>query len=158
MRELFFNDYSLSFVNLYGDKCHEIFKISDASEVCIKFVSGEEAYRHMVMDNTPFACGICKVNDVYHIGYDCEIIRKYNLTIEEQFDFVAHELGHILMRCNNQDVDDYLEKEMQADSFAIELGLQNELISGLEKIMELNPNEISQRIFRLQEIVNNTRK
>lgn len=76
------------------------------------------------------------------------------MTREEQFAFIAHEIGHILMTHNNDRTEDYILKELKADEVAIKLGLKESLLSGLKKIKELNAEPIGERNHKIES--NNT--
>lgn len=61
----------------------------------------------------------------------CDTLR---LNHRELYAFIAHEFGHILddtPRGNDQ-----LEREINADQTSVELGLTQELISGLQKLVD----------------------
>ena len=68
---------------------------------------------------------------IFYDAYSCE---NHNLTEEECFACIAHELGHLLdstPSINNMPSE---ERELNADKKVIELGLQEYLISALNKM------------------------
>lgn len=158
MDGLFDNEFCAQepgFVELWGKKCEEIFNEGKFMNIPIKFSKTEDA-SHVSCDNSPFACNYCGHQGYRHIVYNLEVIKRYEFTKLEQYAFVAHEIGHIFLNHNDRRECDPLANEINADNIAVKLGLIEPLISGLQKIIELNTNDISERIVSLQKIINNT--
>lgn len=98
-------------------------------------------------DNDPFA------KNVNNIAINEQICQQLNLTQEEQYAMIAHEIGHILDN-TPREIDNQLYREYNADQFAVKLNLTNELKTGLEKFMKSGnyPEEneaIKERIKKL---------
>ena len=79
---------------------------------------------------------------------DLSVCQKLALTDEESFACIAHEIGHILDLTPNDELHRD-ERELNADKKVIELGLQKQLISTLEKIC-YNDELTGQRIIALK--------
>ena len=150
----FENNYSAiekGFVDIYGAQSSNFFKPNSNLKYIIKFVKIEDMHNVLNKDE-PFACNPCGNGDgVRYVAYNTELIKKYGLTSDEQFAFVAHEIGHILMYYDNDIPQDTILKEIKADDVAVRLGLKESLLSGLEKIKELNPECIEERIRKIEE-------
>lgn len=67
------------------------------------------------------------------IFYDAYLCEKCNLTEEECFACIMHEIGHIFDPTQNDEAH-HEERELNADKKVIELGLQEHLISALKKL------------------------
>ena len=158
MGRIFNNEFyaqEKGFVELWGDECEAIFGEGKLMNIPIKFLKNEDA-SHVPCDNSPFACNYCGHQGYRYIVYNFEVIKHYELTQLEQYAFVAHEVGHMFLNHNDKREDNPLINEINADNFAVKLGLIEPLISGLQKIIELNSEEISERILSLQKLINNT--
>lgn len=59
---------------------------------------------------------------------------RFNFSPKEEFALIAHEFGHAYIQENPIQFSDILEEECNADDYAVNLGLGNELKSALEKI------------------------
>ena len=57
-----------------------------------------------------------------------------NFTLEEEFALIAHELGHFNVKLNNIKCNNTQDEEYNADNYAVNLGLRNELKNALIKI------------------------
>ena len=148
---IFKNDYlplEKGFVELYGDICSKLFDETIREVYHIAFTADPI---NSGCDNTPFCCCLCARDGVRQIAYNSKLIKHYELTKEEQFAFIAHEIGHILMVHYNDRTEDYILKEVKADDVAIKLGLKESLLSGLRKIKELNLECIEERIRIIEE-------
>mgnify|MGYP003112872315 CR=1 FL=1 len=80
------------------------------------------------------------------------VCKKLDFTEEEQHAMIAHEIGHILDQSPRQE-NIQLDREYNADKFAIELGLSKELKTGLVKIIE--SGNYSEEINDIQKRINN---
>ena len=93
-------------------------------------------------------------------GYENDIIentalcQKLQLTDEERFALIAHELGHFV-EVKNHRGNDSNKEEIACDEYAVELGLGSALKSALQKIVDakictiVNNEKIIERIIRL---------
>lgn len=76
-------------------------------------------------------------------GYENDIIentalcQKLQLTDEERFALIAHELGHFV-EVKNHRGNDSSKEEIACDEYAVELGLRSALKSALRKIVDAN--------------------
>ena len=86
-------------------------------------------FKAIANDNDPFAR---KFNN---IAINEQVCHQLNLTQEEKFAMIAHEIGHILDN-TPRDMNNQLNREINADEFAIKLNLSKELNTGLEKLIE----------------------
>lgn len=59
---------------------------------------------------------------------------RFNFSQGEEFALIAHELGHAYIQENPKQFSNILEEECNADDYAVNLGLGNELKSALLKI------------------------
>ena len=150
----FENDFSAvdkGFVVRYGAQCSKFFKPNSNLKYIIKFVKMDDMHNILNKDE-PFACNPCGNGDgVRYVAYNTELIKRYELTREEQFAFIAHEIGHILMFYDNDIPQSSILKEIKADDVALKLGLKESLLSGLRKIKELNLECIEERIRKIEE-------
>lgn len=83
--------------------------------------------------DTPFQC----LNN--YMGYT-EIMRHKaccdatGLTTEEQYALIAHEIGHFIATIERVQVRDF-DEEVFADSIAVSIGLKNEIVSAIKKMI-----------------------
>lgn len=147
----FFRKY-VSQINLNAtlNVCSSDYKGDDAKLLAAFRSLDEPNYKEL--DNTPFV-------GVVHKDSTCEIVcsvkcyAQCGFSEEEAFAIIAHELGHIerdIITCQPGG----LEDEIEADKFAVKLGLKNELINALQKMIgaEINPDkedEMNKRICEL---------
>lgn len=137
-----FSDKYLKFINeIHGD-----------NTISIGIINSEDSIFNCVASlEDPFASSTI-MNPVV-IAINEEVCIKLKLTQEEQHAMLAHEIGHILDKTQRLP-NDQLIREYNADQFAIDLGLSQELKSGLEKIINSgdysNENlDIKERIKKL---------
>lgn len=102
-------------------------------------------FRDKYCDNKYAECKVYRVSETENhmdafasrnniIFYDAHLCENYNLTEEECFACIVHEIGHIFdptPSINNMPSE---ERELNADKIVIELGLQEHLISALKKL------------------------
>lgn len=111
-----------SFIELYGDD--KMCKAIDCR--CITF------------NQCPF-CGVNKNDSPFetasgNIACSIEICKDLNLSDCEMYAMIAHEVGHIYYQTWNMCIP-ILCKEILADSAAIHFGLEKELASALNKLV-----------------------
>lgn len=101
--------------------------------------------------NDPFATN--PVLDQSIIAINEQICLQLKLSPEEQYAMIAHEIGHIL-DTNPREINNQLNREYNADQFAINLNLTKELKTGLEKIIESKnyPEEIEDLKKRMKKL------
>lgn len=75
-----------------------------------------------------------------YIWYNERKANRLGLTQSERFACIAHELGHIFDTSDRWDTPQQT-REMNADQFAVELGLGNSMISALEKLIDYNRDD-----------------
>lgn len=89
-----------------------------------------------------------------YIFYDEAACDRIKLSEEERYAFLAHELGHYYDD-TSRDLEQQL-REINADDFAVKLGLGRYLASALQKIQEAVDEEtrmlIQERIDRLRNL------
>lgn len=91
------------------------------------------------IENDLFGCYILKVTNIKDtisgIVINEELCSKLNLTINDKFAAIAHEIGHIMFYFleNKQ-----TNEELKADEFACKIGLSAELSGLLQKIKDAN--------------------
>jgi len=91
-----------------------------------------ERYCAVATKNDPFATNTT-LNPPF-IAINEQVCQELNLTQEEQYAMIAHEIGHILDN-SPREKNNPLNREYNADQFAIKLELSKELKTGLEKII-----------------------
>lgn len=139
-----------TFIEQFDKPINELVKIET---ITICFINEQHKRYGFVGDaNEPFVTNT-KINNPTPIGMNEIVCGQLKLTQEEIFAMIAHEIGHILDKtlreANNQ-----LERELNADQFAIKLNLSNQLKSGLEKFIESENykdvvEDLSERIKKL---------
>ena len=67
-----------------------------------------------------------------------DLCQKANLTQQEQFALIAHEIGHFVLTYKNTGLIGQ-EEEFYADDRAAELGLRKDIVSALQKCMTILP-------------------
>lgn len=108
-------------------------------------------YGAVATKNDPFATNTA-LNPPF-IAINEQVCQELSLAQEEQYAMIAHEIGHILDN-NPREKNNPLNREYNADQFAIKLELSEELKTGLEKIINSGnyPSEtesIKERIKKL---------
>lgn len=78
-------------------------------------------------------------NDIIMRGDLCQ---KANLTQQEQFALIAHEIGHFVSAYSNTGFRGQKD-ECYADDMAAKLGLRKDLVSALQKCMTILPEQNS---------------
>lgn len=140
------------FIKTYGKTINEkASQVKDAkrlSNLTIIFISEEKQPKSsdslFDFSEKNFFFKICGNIIAYHEG-NCDAL---NLSKEERFAMIAHELGHqILVPLTEKD---FLKRELLADEMAVQLGLKSHLISGLMKLVSCEGmetiNQIQERI------------
>lgn len=128
----------------------QIFTKSDAlyiHEFIKKFPQWNDIYDKLTIRwLTSSVDAFCSLGNLIEI---CETaIAKYKLNLEECFACIAHEIGHYLDSVARTEVNKE-EREMNADKKVIELGLQDHLISALNKMCP-NDELTKKRIIALK--------
>ena len=142
-----FNSFSENFLKVINE-------IHDGNTITIEIINSQHPFFSAVADSTdPFATNTIMNPQVITINE--QVCLHLNLTQEKQYAIIAHEIGHILddtaRQPNNQ-----LIRECNADQFAVNLGLSQYLISGLEKIIDCSDysNERAAIICRIKKLAN----
>jgi len=90
-------------------------------------------FNYIANNYDPFATNTLFKNPFY-IAINEQVCKQLILSQEEQYAMIAHEIGHIIDK-SPREINNQLNREYNADQFAIGLDLTNELKSGLEKII-----------------------
>lgn len=106
-----------------------------------------------------FGCYVLKEtidakNTISGIVINEELCTQLNLTINDKFAAIAHEIGHIIFFFLE---DKQIDEELKADEFACKIGLSVELCGLLKKMIEANiynETNINYLEFRLKVIEN----
>lgn len=157
-----FNNYAQlhvfdNFFRIYGERLNTITEVkeSDIHEICIVSETRcqKKAGVAIFLFDKPdffFECQLCFTPP--YIGCSEAHCIAINLTEEEKYAMIAHELGHIYFTPHFYPSTEkkYLNKELNADSMAVRLDLKESLISGLEKLEKCkdvkNKKQLQQRI------------
>lgn len=102
-------------------------------------------------DNSPYTSNhvvreIMRSEDVFNV---CGFNR------DEEFAIIAHELGHFVAGVRGVVAEINIEEEVRADAMAVFLGLREEMISTIRKMIDINIHpennaEMEERINRLR--------
>lgn len=147
------NKHNIEVFNSFSDKYLKVInEIHRDNKISIGIINSVDSkFNYVASPEDPFATSTI-MNPIV-IAINEEVCVKLKLTQKEQHAMLAHEIGHILDKTqrltNNQ-----LIREYNADQLAIDLGLSQELKSGLEKIIKSgdysNENlDIKKRIKKL---------
>ena len=105
-----------NFANIYGDILNTI------TDDSIKIIVPTDRYAECILELD----GLFQTNPAIsfkHIGYNEENCKAINLTENEKFAMIAHELGHIYNNIYQFDENELLNREINADIMACRLGL-----------------------------------
>lgn len=137
-----------SFIDIFNTKIN---KDDNESTITICIINQEhQLFNAVAAENDPFATNTTMKPLIIAINEKvCQIL---DLTLQEQYAMIAHEIGHIID--NTPKEKNSKSREYNADQFAVKLGLSQELKTGLEKIIGsgnyLNESkDITERIKRL---------
>lgn len=99
-------------------------------------------------NDTPFACNpVCRIQEHYPIVFNQSIIDCLQLTEDECYACIFHEMGHLLGRSDATGVD----KEKECDMLSAHNGYAYHLISALRKMSDLiTEEELESRISALE--------
>lgn len=127
------NPQNLDIYSTFIDDFGEIIKFKyEGNSITISGVNGSWPNSQFVdIKSVPFATNT-ELRDLI-IVINEEICESLDLSQNERYAMISHEIGHIIdptPRNNN-----HLLREINADSFAVELGLSHHLISGLQKLI-----------------------
>lgn len=70
-----------------------------------------------------------------HIACSIDICSALDFSKKEMYAMISHEIGHIIFKTIEID-DDVIDREIKADSMAIQFNLKNELSSALQKMID----------------------
>lgn len=150
----FRNDHPINFVQAFIERFElQINELTQELSITILYINEQDSrYGYITSNSEPFATNPLFTNP-FIVAINEALCEHLSLSQEEKFAMIAHEIGHILdetpREANNQ-----LIREINADQFAINLGLSNELRSGLEKFIQSGnytdvANDLNARINRL---------
>lgn len=125
------------FLRMYGEYLEERYSDRDMEISFIDVDKGDDNQYHDIM---------ARINNTIFISMnECG---KIGLTDVEIFAAIAHEIGHIIFRADAFQAD----SENRADQLAAELGLGNQMISVIEKIIMSRryPRLTTQLVQRIQ--------
>lgn len=132
----FENDF-FNFVENFESKINEIFPDFKRN---FKFYTKDESSITDVQES-PFGTNPkSQYNGNYHIAYNENLIKKYNLSMDEIWASICHEIGHHLYTPKREDSD--IEKEIFCDSVAVNLDLKESMLSAVIKLKELMSKEL----------------
>lgn len=103
----------------------------------VRFIDSKNPSRLADSELSPFSTNpLASYNNQYDIVYNKEIIEQLNLTNEEIWACIAHEIGHLINQKDNfQELYDY-EIEEICDKTTFEFGLQLDLLTTLLKFKD----------------------
>lgn len=145
-------DFYTLFITEFQDIINELYS---GVEIIINLMDTENPNAQVVaIGNAPFATNI-HVRP-YPIVMNAEVCNLLELDENERYAMVFHEIGHILDPTILEE--NSIQREINADSFAVRAGLRMELINGLHKLVEDDRyvpqhESISQRLAVLNNIV-----
>ena len=149
-----------SFLKEYKGEVDEIVNENgnNNTKIVIFGYPSKSIYAHAVISKDDFFKSLQRKPDPF-IGYNEGNCKSVNLTIQEEYAMIAHEIGHVY-DTNTYIEEDFLKKEIYADSMACKIGLRDFLVSGLEKIINSHccgnmENQIQERIKCLNSEFNN---
>lgn len=120
-----------SFFKLHGLSINAILNENESTEIKI-FDSNRQEGKAILLPSDYLASNpVLGYKNIAMNEVNCAII---DLTIEEKYAMIAHEIGHIFDSSKDL-TNSQLQKEITADEMACNIGLQNDLISGLMKII-----------------------
>ena len=104
-------------------------------------------------DNSPYTSN----HLVREIMRSEAVFNECGFTREEEFAIIAHELGHFVAGVRGEKSTDNMEEERRADAMAVFLGLKEEMISTIRKMIDLNIHpennaEMEERINHLRQM------
>ncbi len=128
---LFKNLQIIEVFNSFGDQFENAINENYNGNTITIVVLNEQHpfFKAIANDNDPFA------RNFNNIAINEQVCQQLNLTQEEKFAMIAHEIGHILDN-TPKDINNRLNREYNADQFAVKLNLSKELKTGLEKLIE----------------------
>ena len=121
--ELFVKQFEIKINEIITEETITIFGINERHEL----------FHYVASKNDPFATNPIMTPLVVAINE--QVCTNLKLIQEEKNAMIAHEIGHILDK-TPIDINCQLKREYNADQFAINLNLFNELKTGLEKIIQ----------------------
>lgn len=132
----FENDF-FNFVENFESKINEIFPDFKRN---FKFCTQDDSNTTDVQES-PFGTNPkCSYNCNYHIVYNENLIKKYNLSQDEIWASICHEIGHHLYTPKREGSD--IEKEIFCDNVAVKLDLKESMLSVVIKLEELMSKEL----------------
>ncbi|MHA6281111.1 hypothetical protein ACXYMT_13100 [Salinimicrobium sp. CAU 1759] len=147
------NPQAIEVIKSFSDHFkNDINNILNGKNITIVTINEQhERFALVATTEDPFAAN--KLFQPAMVAINEQVCQQLELTQEEQYAMIAHEIGHVLDNSPRQE-NNYLEREYNADQFTINLGLSNELKAGLEKVVNSGNyskerQDIEERIKRL---------
>jgi hypothetical protein len=132
-----------SFINEFGEI---LIEKNDISTINILGINLSHTLSNTVnILNAPFATNTTM--GAFPIVMNEMICNDLNLTTRERFAMISHEIGHIIDSTPQKN--NGMQREINADKFAIELGLAQDLKNGLQKIID--SNNYSTQVEKIEE-------
>lgn len=143
----FLNDFH-GFAERYARKLNTLYPTIERN---ILFLSSEDPKRSANCYDSPIASNPhCKISGAFHIVYNEIVIQSLEITEDELWAMVAHEVGHIIRQ--DSVVENTLDIEPECDAYATSLGLQFHLATALLKLKDSIPEDhFTKRITVLAE-------
>lgn len=126
------------FLKEYIDKIKEIqelnsHKYNNKNQITI--ISNKNQLASFILDPKGNECIACSSDGICYHEANCNNI---NLSKEERYAIIAHEIGHIYDETYKKK---HEEREKNADLFAYKLGLKAHLISVLQKMITIEKDD-----------------
>lgn len=119
------------FFEQFGPRINQLYNGEAVSE--ISGINSKHPISQAILSpSDPFATNV-KLTPLA-VALNEPVCISLNLTEEEQYAMIAHEIGHILDSTPREDNQPL--RERNADQFALRLGLDENLLSGLEKLVK----------------------
>lgn len=120
-----FTSFKVEFDAVLKEKCNMDFKIYGIN-------TEHKLAPYITVNDDPFATNT--TIKPLTILFNELICKELKLTPKEHYAMIAHEVGHIID--STPRIENEMQREKNADMFAVELGLKEDLLNGLRKIIE----------------------
>lgn len=151
------NKTKLGYVDDFITKFGPLLQSFETSNTCQFYEKDHKCFENMDFEATPF------IYIFSHIGINESLCSQIGLNNEEKWSLLLHEIGHIVRPIDQRDMDNetfFLQKELSADSFAVDNGFCEKLVSALDKLLlikkltQVQEDGIKKRISHWKNILN----